>query len=625
MMGTHLVAVLAGRSKRRCTAGAVASKRLGRIRSWEFAFAGLAVALTAVPAAAAGGAQPGPADSTGTTHYAVGQRVCNPAKRRHVTCFAMRRVEVAEGTPGALPYKLAAGASPSDATTGAAQTIGPAGGLTPSDLATAYDFSSTATGTGQTVAIVDAYNDPNIDSDLQTFDAEYGLSTCSEANGCLTVVNQTGGSTLPPDDTTGWSGEESLDVETVHAVCQNCKIILIEATSASDANMAAAVDEAVALKANEISNSYGGFEAGMTSSVRAAYNHAGIVITASAGDDGYYSYDLLGEGSPSPYNQPNAPASLNTVVAVGGTSLYLGQTAARQSETVWNDNGTKDYLESLISESFGELFPLGATGGGCSNLFAAQGWQSNVSNWANTGCGTNRLVSDIAADADYLTGFDVYDSYNCGPDCPVQGWQTIGGTSLASPIIAAMYALAGGAHGIKYPSLTLYGHLGSSSLYNVTSGGDGWCGGEGASTCGDPNTLGDGILDCDYPASGTTPSVGDTACDAGVGYNGPTGVGTPNGLGAFAKTGPKAKIAGPTSVASGTTNTWTATTTDPFPGGTVTSYSWNWGDGTTPTVTTTGSATHDYATGGVTETITLTVTDSYGATGTKTYSVTVTT
>ena len=100
-------------------------------------------------------------------------------------------------------------------------------------------------------------------------------------------------------------------------------------------------------------------------------------------------------------------------------------------------------------------------------------------------------------------------------------------------------------------------------------------------------------------------------------------MGTPNGLTVFTKTGPAATLGGPTSVVHGTTGTWTATTTDPFPGGVVTSYTWNWGDGTTPTVTATGSATHNYATGGVTRTITLTVKDNYLVTGTATRSVTV--
>jgi hypothetical protein len=602
----------AGISRRnRSVADRLTAKRSGRLRWFALTLPALALALMAVPAASAG-VRHDTAGSAGATYYAIGKPVCKQAKPGHATCFAMRRVEVKRGTPGARPFKLAGGASQNAARTGPDATIGPAGGLTPSDLATAYDFSSTATGTGQTVAIVDAYNDPDINADLQTFDTEYGLATCNETDGCLRVVSQTGTATLPSDDTTGWSVEESLDVETVHSVCQHCKIILLEANSSSNSNLATAVDEAATLDATEISNSYGSPE---TTSEEAAYNHPGIVITASAGDDGYYDFDEL--GADGDVNKPNAPAAFNTVVAVGGTSLYLGQTATRQSETVWNDNGTKDYWE----ENFGEA--LGAGGGGCSTLITAKAWQSNVSDWADTACGTHRLVADISADADYLTGFDVYHSYNCGSSCSPLGWETIGGTSLASPIIAAMYALAGGSHGVEYPALTLYGHLGSTSLYDVTSGGNGYCGGEGAAACGDPNTLGAGILDCDYPASGATPSVGDLACDAAPGYDGPTGVGTPNGLGAFAKTGPTATIAGPKSVASGTTNTWTATTTDPFPKGKVTKYSWNWGDGTAATVTTTGSATHDYATGG-TDTVTLTVTDNYGQTGTATYAVTVT-
>ncbi len=591
--------------------------RLRRASSLALVFPVAALTLVAVPGVVSAVTRTGTARSAGVTYYAIGKPFCSPAKAGFASCDAVRRVEVKKGTPGAMPYRLGGGAVPSAATRGPAATIGPKGGLTPSDLATAYGFNSTATGTGQTVAIVDAFNDPNINADLQTFDSNYGLATCNTSNGCLKVVNETGGTTLPADDTTGWSGEESLDVETVHSVCQKCKIILLEASSESNADLGTAENTAVTLKATEISNSYGDAESGGTS-VASDYNHPGVVITASAGDDGYYDFDQLGGSSPSPYNQANTPASFNTVVAVGGTSLYLGQSATRQSETVWNDNGVKGYWEL----NFGQA--MGAGGGGCSTLFDAQGWQTHLKVWPSTGCGPNRLVSDISADADYLTGFDIYDTYTCGTPCGPAGWKTVGGTSLASPIIAAMFALAGGAKGVKYPALTLYGHLGSSSLYDVTTGGNGFCDGEGAAACGDPNTLGAGILDCDYPASGSTPSAGDLACDASVGYDGPTGVGTPNGLGAFAKTGPKAKMSGPTSVKHGTTGKWTATTTDPFPGGAVTKYTWSWGDGTANTVTTTGSASHDYATGGKTEKITLTVTDSYGQTGTITYSVKVT-
>ena len=573
-------------------------------------------ALTGVPSAAAA-LTPAPA-SARVTRYAIAESICKPPKPGHSACFAMRIAFVSKGTPGARVFGVAAGARLGGAKGGPAQTVGPAGGLTPSDLATAYRFSSTKTGSGQTVAVIDAFDDPNINADLQVFDSQYGLLTCSTSNGCLTVVNQTGGSSPPAYDTSGWSEEESLDVETVHSVCQKCKILLVEANSDANADLEAAVDEAVALHATEISNSYGSPEAGSTATDEAAYDHPGTVITAASGDDGYDEFDLL--GSQGMVNQPDEPASFNTVVAVGGTSLYLGQDATRQSETVFNDNGVQDVWESTL---FG--IPLGASGGGCSTLIPAKSWQTHLSVWASTACGSYRLVADIAADADPFTGFDFYDTYDCGSACePVPDWATVGGTSLASPIIAAMFALDGGSHGVAYPALTLYGHLGSASLYDVTSGGNGYCDGEGAAECGDPNTQGYGMLDCDYPASGTAPSVGDRACDALPGYDGPSGVGTPNGLGAFAKTGPTATISGPKSVAHAKLGKWTASVKDPFPGGVVTSYSWNWGDGSAATVTTSGRASHDFVKGGVTRTITLTLRDSYGQKGTVTYSVKVT-
>jgi hypothetical protein len=344
--------------------------------------------------------------------------------------------------------------------------------------------------------------------------------------------------------------------------------------------------------------------------MQAAFDHRGVVITASSGDDGYYDFDTMAG-----VNQPNAPASFNTVVTVGGTSLYLGQTAVRQSESVWNDNGPKDYWQQLIGRA------LGASGGGCSTRFTARPWQRSLSVWNSTACGTHRLASDVSVVGDYLTGFDVYDSYVCGAACPPPGWSTIGGTSLSSPIIAAMFALAGGAHGVAYPALTLYGHRGSRSLYDVTSGGNGYCGGEGAAACGNPNA-GHQVLDCDYPATGSAPSVGVRACDALRGYDGPTGLGTPNGLGAFAKTAPTAAVSGPTTVRRSTGQEWTTSSSDPFPGGAITSYTWNWGDGSARTAGTTGTARHAYAKSGIYK-ITVTVKDSYGQTRTASYGVTV--
>jgi subtilase family serine protease len=544
--------------------------------------------------------------SSSNTSYAINRRICKtPKKRRVAACFAEERVLVKPGTRGARAFVRAAGAT-------GAGTIGPAGGLTPSDLGTAYGVN-TAGGSGQTVAIVDAYNNPKLAADLATFSSHYGLAPCALGT-CLEIVNQTGGSTLPANDTQGWSVEESLDVEAVHSVCQACKIIVVEANSASNADLAIAENEAVALGATEVSNSFGAFESDTDPTFRAAFNHPGTVIAAAAGDDGYYNFDQL-----SAVNEPDVPASYNTVVAVGGTSLYLGQSATRQAETVWNSNGIEDFWQQLF---FG--LPLGAGGGGCSTLFTAPSWQTHLGAWPSTACGSKRLVADVSAVGDSLTGFDIYDSYNCGSPCggAAPGWMTVGGTSLAAPIIAAIFGLAGGAHGVPYPALTLYGHR--TVAYDVTVGGNGWCNGEGAAGCGNPNTLGYGVVDCDYPATGTTPSVGNRACDALAGYDGPTGVGTPKGLGLFTKIGPTATIGGPTSVTQGTSTTWTATATDPFPGGAVTSYTWNWGDGTAPTITSTGTAAHTYTVGGVNRTITLTMKDNYNVTGVATRSVTVT-
>jgi len=571
-------------------------------RYWPAALAGAAaVALAATMTAAATAATRtagSPAQPHSVTLYAVGKRACAAVPRPHTaTCYAEIRELVKKGTPGARAFKRAAGAINAGA-------IGPAGGLTPGDLATAYGLPTTG-GHGQTVAIVDAYNDPNINADLQTFDSHYGLAACSTTNGCLRVVNQNGGATPPPNDTSGWSVEESLDVEAVHSVCQGCKIILVEANSDFDSDLGIAENRAVTLGANEVSNSFGSAERNSTTTFQNAFNHPGVVITASAGDDGYYDYDML-----SAVNQPGIPAAYNTTVSVGGTSLYLGQSAARQSETVWNDNGARDYDQQITGEA------LGASGGGCSTKFSAQPWQTSLSTWGSTGCGSKRLDSDVSAVGDYLTGFDVYDSYNCSQCRPAPGWFTIGGTSLSSPIIAAAYALAGGAQGVPYPALTLYGHQGNA--HDVTTGGDGWCAGLGAAGCPNPNSQGFGIVDCAYTAGGAV-AVGDRACDALAGYDGPTGVGSPNGLTMFTRTGPSATITGPATVTHGTGQTWHATTTDPFPGGAVTSYHWNWGDGTTST--TSGGTAHTYATGGVTRTITLTVTDNYGMTATATYTV----
>jgi hypothetical protein len=470
----------------------------------------IGVAMVAMGVLVGGGASPAWAGlplptSPAETRYAKVRQVCPAPQPGDASCFALALVPAPAGAAGVQPYEVGAGSS----------SKGPAGGLTPADLASAYGFSPAVGGAGQTVAIVDAYDDPDIEKDLGTFDGEYGLPACTTANGCFEKVGQTGSTTsLPAADTTGWSLEMSLDVETVHSVCESCKILLVEAESESLANLAAAVNEAVTLKATEVSNSYGALESEMGTSEQAAYNHPGVVIAASAGDSGYLSWDEVAAFLLAP-GMPNAPASLPSVVAVGGTSLELEANGTRASESVWNDSGRPSY------EEFKEF---SATGGGCSTLFAAPSWQLSTPGWASADCGTKRLDNDVSAVADPYTGFDIYDSYIYETEF-TPGWLTVGGTSLSTSLISALYGLAGGSHGVGYPAATLYAHLGdASALYGVTTGGNGYCDGEANGPCGEPainEEIGD--IDCE----------GTTACDAAPGFDGPSGVGTPNGLRAF--------------------------------------------------------------------------------------------
>jgi PKD repeat protein len=564
------------------------------IRKWV-ALAVILCALMSAPAPAAR-AQSSPAFRE--TRYAKISPVCPAAQPGGATCFALARIPVsaaAAGEVGVRPY-----------TVNHALESGPAGGYTPSELASAYGYEPTAGGAGQTVAIVDAYDDPNIESDLGAFDTHYGIAACTEANGCFTKVSQTGSRTsLPEADTMGWSVEISLDVETAHSTCPECKILLVEADNTNFENLSAAVSEAIALGATEVSNSYGGPEGELETAEKAAFNHPGVVITAATGDYGYDDWTRLNEGYEPPA-RPNMPASLPSVVAVGGTTLELNNEGKRSSETVWNGNGPLDDSE----------YAEGASGGGCSTLFSAQPWQREAPGFAASGCGNKRLSADVAAVANPYTGFDIYDSYDCGEECENYkrgaDWVTIGGTSLATPLISSLYALAGGSNGVSYPALTLYGHLReSSALYDITEGGNGFCDAAPEFECGHPDAFGALVegyalrVDCEYT----------TACDAAPGFDGPSGVGAPNGLGLFKPLLPTAAITLPAATKAGVAATFNAAaSSDPYPGGSISSYSWSWGDGTP----TSGGATptHTYLAPGE-YTVALTVTDNYGLTSTS--------
>ena len=338
-------------------------------------------------------------------------------------------------------------------------------GYGPSDLQSAYDLPSGTAGSGQTVAVVDAYGDPDAEADLQVYRAQYGLPVCDTANGCFEKVNQKGQQGHYPANDPSWAEEESLDVDMVSAICPNCHIILVEANSASVANLGTSVDEAVKLGAKYVSNSYGtnGSEPSGETSHDKYYNHPGVAVTASAGDSGYGVH---------------YPAASQYVTSVGGTTLTQDPSSARGwTETVWG------------SSSGGE-----GTGSGCSAYEPKPAWQLANLSATDSGC-TKRTVADVSADADPNTGVALYDSDGKG------GWNVVGGTSVSSPVIASTFALAGTPAAGTYPSSYPYVNA-SGTLNDVTSGANGTC----------------------------TPAY---LCTAGPGYDGPTGLGTPDGISAF--------------------------------------------------------------------------------------------
>ncbi len=323
-------------------------------------------------------------------------------------------------------------------------------GYGPADLQAAYGLPSNG-GAGATVAIVDANDDPNAAADLNTYRSTMGLPACTVSSGCFKKVSQTGSTTALPAADAGWAEEESLDVDMVSAIAPNAHIILVEANSATMQNLGASVNEAVALGAKYVSNSYGGGESSSDTSFDTSYfNHPGVAITVSSGDSGY---------------GVEYPAASRFVTAVGGTSLVRNSSARGWGETVWNGAGS-----------------------GCSSFDAKPSWQTD------TGC-ARRTVADVSAVADPATGVAVYDTYGGDP-----GWEVFGGTSVASPIIASVYADAGTPSAGSTPATFPYAHTGS--LNDVTSGSNGSC-------------------------------SGSYLCTGKAGFDGPTGLGTPNGLTAF--------------------------------------------------------------------------------------------
>ncbi|MFF0966164.1 putative Ig domain-containing protein [Streptomyces sp. NPDC003703] len=407
------------------------SRRRSPRRLLAVAFPALALTVTGfVAAPTAGAAQPAAAHpdtgrtaqnahaltaperqvlhSTGTAGQKVPTtRLCADARPGEASCFAQRRTDIQQRLASALA------AAPS--------------GLSPANLHSAYNLPSSG-GSGLTVAVVDAYNDPNAESDLATYRSQFGLSACTKANGCFKQVSQTGSTTSLPTNDSGWAGEEALDIDMVSAVCPNCNIILVEANSPTDADLGTAENEAVALGAKFVSNSWGGDEESSQTSLDSQYfKHPGVAITVSSGDSGYGA---------------EYPATSQYVTAVGGTALTTASNSRGWNETVWNTNSTE------------------GTGSGCSAYDPKPSWQTD------TGC-AKRMEADVSAVADPATGVAVYDTYGGS------GWAVYGGTSASAPIIAGVYALAGTPGASDYPAKYPYGH--TANLNDVTSGSNGSC------------------------------------------------------------------------------------------------------------------------------------------------------
>ena len=324
------------------------------------------------------------------------------------------------------------------------------------EIASAYRLPAGA-GAGRTVAIVDAFDDPGAEHDLGIWRAQFGLPPCTTANGCFRKVNQFGADGPLPRPDEGWGLEISLDLQAVSATCPSCRILLVEAKDTSLFNLATGVMTAVALGADAVSNSYGsrGEFSGQQYFER-FYKHTGVAITASSGDYGYGNGLILTGGV-------SYPGASEFVTSVGGTTLLPDGSERGWTETAW----------------------AGSTSG-CSAYIHKPGWQKDRL------C-DKRSVADVAAVADPKTGLAVYDEFGYG------GWLIVGGTSLSSPIIASIYAMAGNTSSVRY-GVDLY--RGNGAFFDVVGGSNGSCGGL-------------------------------YLCTGVPGYDGPTGLGTPNGLSGF--------------------------------------------------------------------------------------------
>ena len=360
--------------------------------------------------------------------------VCAEAEEGQAECFAL---EVELGEESALEEELEEELEGS----------GERGGFSPTDLVSAYKLN-TELGEGQTIAIVDAFDDPNAEKDLAVYRETYGLPACTTENGCFSKLNQEGEEGNYPKASVGWSEEVSLDLDMASAACPLCKVVLVEANSNYYSQLTIAEDLAVSLEPAAISNSWGGSERESESKEGEHFDHPGIPITVSSGDYGYGA---------------RWPASSQYVISVGGTAL-------------WKDAGTRGWAEEAWNQA----------GSGCSLYEPKPSWQED------SAC-ANRFTADVSAVADPHTPVSVYDTYE------VSGWLLFGGTSASAPIIAAVEALSG--EEMRERGAEAFYDGTAAPLFDPTGGFNGNC---------------------------TPPAERRYYCTALLGFDGPTGNGSPD-------------------------------------------------------------------------------------------------
>ncbi len=301
------------------------------------------------------------------------------------------------------------------------------GGITPATIKAVYNLPTGNVGSG-TIAIIDAYDNPNAEADLATFDAQYNLPACTSQNGCFTKVKMK----TKLSGSTGWGLEENLDVQWAHAIAPNAKILLVEAASDSGPNLMAAVSYAVSQpNVSSVSMSWGGSEFSDESKYDSSFSSSNIQFFAAAGDNGHAA---------------SWPAASANVIAVGGTTLNLDGVGKMISEVAWSGSG-----------------------GGLSKYIDEPTWQQSYG--IHNDSGGKRAMPDVSFNADPNSGYPVYDSYG---HTKADSWLIVGGTSAGTPQWAAIQAISKSTKASKMYS-DAKSRNADQYFHDILSGSNGTC------------------------------------------------------------------------------------------------------------------------------------------------------